>query len=59
MSEISNKIHCNELRTLEKSELLLVLESVDTNILMEALWNKINSLESFQTEMFELVKNRR
>ena len=54
MSEISNTIHCNELKTMDKNELLLVLDSVETRILIEALWNKINRLENLEADMQKL-----
>ena len=56
MSEISNNIHCNELRTMEKEELMYVLESVETKLLVEALWNKINRLEILEADMLGLLK---
>ncbi len=56
MSEISNNIHCNELRTMGKEELMYVLESVETKLLVEALWNKINRLEILEADMLGLLK---
>lgn len=56
MSEISNNIHCNELRTMGKDELMYVLESVETKLLVEALWNKINRLEILEADMLGLLK---
>ena len=56
MSEISNNIHCNELRTMGKEELIYVLESVETKLLVEALWNKINRLEILEADMLGLLK---
>ena len=56
MSEISNNIHCNELRKMGKEELMYVLESVETKLLVEALWNKINRLEILEADMLGLLK---
>ena len=56
MSEISKNIHCNELRTMGKDELMCVLESVETKLLIEALWNKINRLEILESDMLGLLK---
>ena len=56
MSEISNNIHCNELRTMGKDELMYVLESVETKLLVEALWNKINRLEILEADMLGLLR---
>lgn len=54
MSEISKDIHCNELRTLSEEELIKVLESVDTKILINAVWNKIERLEKLEADMKNL-----
>lgn len=55
MSEISNNIHCNELRTLSEEELLKVLESVETKKLILALWNKVEKLENLEADMQKLL----
>lgn len=55
MSEISNNIHCNELRTLSEEELLKVLESVETKKLIHALWNKVEKLENLEADMQKLL----
>ena len=54
MSEISNQIHCNELRTLTEEELLKVLETVETRILFSAVWNEIERLQKLEKDMQEL-----
>lgn len=58
MSEISNNIHCNELRTLSEEELLMVLNSVETKTLIHALWNKIERLEKLEADMLGLFNNK-
>ena len=55
MSEISNNIHCNELRTLSEEELIKVLESVETKKLILALWNKVEKLENLEADMQKLL----
>lgn len=54
MSEISNQIHCNELRTLTEEELLKVLETVETRILFRAVWNEIERLQKLEKNMQKL-----
>lgn len=54
MSEISNQIHCNELRTLTEEELLKVLETVETRILFRAVWNEIERLQKLEKDMQKL-----
>ena len=54
MSEISNQIHCNELRNLTEEELLKVLETVETRILFRAVWNEIERLQKLEKDMQEL-----
>ena len=59
MSEISRDVHCAELRGLSEDELVCVLETVDSNILIKALQNKINKLEQLEIDMLSLFKDRR
>ena len=56
MSEISRDVHCTELKGLEEQELLEVLETVNSNILIKALQNKINKLEKRESDMLELFQ---
>jgi hypothetical protein len=39
-----------------KDELMYVLESVETKLLVEALWNKINRLEILEADMLGLLR---
>ena len=56
MSEIGMERRTNELRNCTEEELLQILSTVDTHILLKAVSNEIERLKTLEAEMLRLFQ---